>query len=96
MVGFNPATQPHTIPTWTNEVGMRKLIAEGINVAEPIRKSRMFLQNAVSPRLALEDSTQPYFCANQHQEDFFQGLVILSPFIQEPIGPNSGAGTNHP
>lgn len=65
---------------------MRKLIAEGIDVAEPIGKSRMFLQNAVSPRLALEDSTQPYFCANQHQEDFFQGLVILSSFIQEPIG----------
>lgn len=56
----------------------------------------MFLQRAFSPSLALEDPTQIHIWADQHQEDFFQGLVILNPFIQEPIGPNSeGAGTNH-
>lgn len=75
---------------------MRKLIVKGIDVAEHIGVSCMFLQRAFSPSLALEGPTQPCFCADWHQEDFFQGLVILNPFIQEPIGPNSeGAGTNH-
>lgn len=56
----------------------------------------MFLQRAFSTNLALEDPTQPCFYADWHQEDFFQGLVILKAFIQESIGPNSeGAGTNH-
>lgn len=81
MVGFNPATQADTTPAWRDEAGMRKLIAEGRDVAEPIGRPHKFLRSAVSPRLALEDSTQPYFCANQQKEDFFQGLVILSPFI---------------
>lgn len=56
-----------------------------------MRRSHKFLQSGVSPRLASEDSTQPYCCANQHKEDFFLGLFILS-----PLAYSEGAGTSHP
>lgn len=52
MVGINPATQTDSIPAWTDEV-------EGSNMAKPTGRSLKFLLSVVSPRLALEDSTQP-------------------------------------
>lgn len=86
MVGFSPAAQADTIPAWTDEVGMRKLIAEGNDVAEPWEGLTSFYK-VLSHHVWLQRTLlSPYW-----------GLVNLSPFIQEPIGLNSeGAGTSHP